>query len=133
MKSTEQNGFTEAWERSKPFMVTALEKSGNEYDIDDLLTMIEEDRAIFYPVRDGAAIFRVSVYPRKRRLRFWLIGVGVGGFGANIDAVMEAADFCAQQYGCDSIELTGRRAWEKMLKPYGYEPNSVVLIKELGD
>jgi hypothetical protein len=94
---------------------------------------VEDGRAIFYPVRNGAAVFRVAQYPRKRRLRFWLIGVGVGGFGANIDPVMEAADSCARQYGCDSIELTGRRAWEKMLKPYGYEPNRVMLLKELGD
>ena len=61
MRSVDQEGFVEAWERCKPYMVTALEKSGNQYDVDDLLELIEEDRAIFYPVENGAAVFRVAV------------------------------------------------------------------------
>lgn len=133
MNSTEQHGFTEAWERSKPFMVTALEKSGNEYDIDDLFSMVDQGHAIFYPVENGAAVFRISVYPRKRRLRLWLIGGEVGDGRAKLDGVMDAAEFLAEQHECDDIELSGRRAWEKVLKPYGYEYKRVVLVKELGD
>jgi len=132
MKSTEQNGFTEAWERSKPFMVTALKKAGDQYDIDDLLTMVEEDRAIFYPVQNGAAVFRVAVYPKRRRLRLWLIGGEVGEGVAKLDAVMEAAELLAEKYGCDGIECTGQIAYKKVLKPYGYKHKGVVLTKELG-
>jgi len=36
MNSTHHNGFTEAWERSKPFLANALEQSGNEYTVDDV-------------------------------------------------------------------------------------------------
>ena len=132
MKSTEQNGFTEAWERSKPFMVTALKKAGDQYDIDDLLTMVEEDRAIFYPVQNGAAVFRVAVYPKRRRLRLWLIGGEVGEGVAKLDAVMEAAELLAEKYGCDGIECTGQIAYKKVLKPYGYKHKGVVLTRELG-
>ena len=133
MKSTEHNGFTEAWERSKPFMVTALKKAGDQYDVDDLLTMIEEDRAIFYPVQNGAAVFRVAVYPKRRRLRLWLIGGEVGEGVAKLDAVMEAAEFLAEKHGCDGIECTGQIAYKRVLKPYGYKHKGVVLTKELGD
>lgn len=38
-------------------MVTALEKSGNQYDVDDLLELIEEDRAIFIPWKMGQLCF----------------------------------------------------------------------------
>jgi hypothetical protein len=133
MKSTEQNGFTEAWERSKPYMVTALEKSGDQYGVDDLLTLIEDDRAIFYPVQNGAAVFRVATYPKKRRLRLWLIGGEVGDGVAKLGAVMEAAEFLAEKHGCDGIECTGRKVYQRVLKPYGYTHEAVVLIKELGD
>ena len=133
MKSIEQNGFMEAWERSKPYMVTALKKAGDQYDIDDLLTMIEEDRAIFYPVQNGAAVFRVAVYPKRRRLRLWLIGGEVGEGVAKLDAVMEAAELLAEKYGCDGIECTGQIAYKRVLKPYGYKHKGVVLTKELGD
>ena len=133
MKSIEQNGFMEAWERSKPYMVTALKKSGDQYDVDDLLAMIEEDRAIFYPVQNGAAVFRVAVYPKRRRLRLWLIGGEVGEGVAKLDAVMEAAEFLAEKHGCDGIECTGQIAYKRVLKPYGYKHKGVVLTKELGD
>ena len=132
MRSVDQEGFAEAWERSKPYMVTALKISGDEYSVDDLLTMLEEDRAIFYPVKNGAAVFRVAVYPKRRRLRLWLIGGEVGEGVAKLDAVMQAADFLAEEYGCDGIECTGRKVYKRVLKPFGYEENAVVLTKELG-
>tara|TARA_B100000949_G_scaffold13795_1_gene10564 strand:- start:1625 stop:2026 length:402 start_codon:yes stop_codon:yes gene_type:complete len=133
MNSTEQNGFTEAWERNKPYMVSALEKSGDQYDVDDLLTMIKDGHAIFYPVQNGAAVFRVAVYPKRRRLSLWLIGGEVGEGVAKLDAVMEAAEFLAKEHGCDGIECIGQIAYKRVLEPFGYRHKGVVLTKELGD
>jgi len=136
MNSTQHDGFAEAWERSKPYMVTALKKSGDEYDVDDLLAMIKDDRAIFYPIKKGAAVFQVAVYPRRRKLRLWLIGGEVGedfNLFHSIGTVMEAAESLAKKYGCDGIECTGRKVYERMLKPYGYKHQAVLLTRELGD
>jgi hypothetical protein len=130
MKSTEQKGFTEAWERSKPYLEAALDKAGDEYTIDDVLRDVEDDHAIFYPVKDGASIFRLAVYPRKRILRIWLAG---GDMDGNIDAVLEAAEFHAREHDCAGIEIGGRKGWERVLKPYGYKHRCVVLVKDLGD
>ena len=130
MKSTEHNGFTEAWERSKPFLANALEHSGNEYTVDDVLKEIEDDHAIFYPTKKGASVFRIALYPQKRMLRIWLAG---GDMGSSIDSILEAAEYHAAEHECDGIEVLGRRGWEKVLKPYGYEHKRVMLIKELGD
>ena len=133
MKSIEQNGFMEAWNRSKPFLVTALKKGTyGGYDIDDLWAMINDGRAIFYPVQNGAAVFRVEVYPHTRRLAFWLIGGEVGDGRAKLDAVVEAAEFLAKEHECDGIELIGQKGWERVLKPYGYKHKGVVLTKERG-
>jgi hypothetical protein len=130
MKSTEHNGFTEAWERSKPFLANALEHSGNEYTVDDVLKEIQDDHAIFYPTKKGASVFRIARYPRKRMLRIWLAG---GDMGSSIDSILEAAEYHAAEHECDGIEVLGRRGWERVLKPYGYEHKRVMLIKELGD
>lgn len=132
MNSTELDGFTEAWEKNRDYMVTALEKSGDEYDVNDLLNLIKEDQAIFYPVKNGAAVFRVAVYPKKRNLLLWLIGGEVGEGVAKLDAVMEAAELLAEKYGCDGIECTGRKVYERVLKPYGYKHVGVVLKKDIG-
>lgn len=133
MNSTEQPGFAEAWERNKPYMVAALKKSGDLYEISDLLAMIEKGRAIFYPVENGAAVFRVVVYPKRTRLNLWLIGGEVGAGVAKLDAVMEAAEFLAKEHGCDGIECIGQVAYKRVLKPHGYKQNGVVLTRELGD
>ena len=130
MKSTEQNGFIEAWERSKPFLANALEESGNEYTVDDVLRDIKDDHAIFYPTKKGASVFRIALYPRKRMLRIWLAG---GDMESSIDSILEAAEYHATKHECDGIEVLGRRGREKVLKPYGYEHKRVMLIKELGD
>mgnify|MGYP000099291797 FL=1 len=130
MNSTEQPGFAEAWERSKPFLADALEKSGNEYTVADVLKELEDDQAIFYPTRNGASVFRIGLYPQKRMLCIWLAG---GDMESSIDSILEAAEFHAKQHECDGIEVLGRRGWEKVLKPYGYEHKRVMLIKELGD
>ena len=132
MRSVDQEGFAEAWEQNKDCMVTALKKAGDQYDVDDLLTMIKEDRAIFYPIENGAAVFRVAVYPKRRRLALWLIGGEVGEGVAKLDAVMGAAEFLAEEYGCDGIECTGQIAYKRVLKPFGYKHKGVVLTKELG-
>ena len=130
MNSTQQNGFTEAWERSKPFLADALEKSGNEYTVDDVLKEIEDDHAIFYPTKKGASVFRIALYPQKRMLRIWLAG---GDMESSIESILATAEFHAKEHECDGIEVVGRRGWEKVLKPYGYEHKRVVLIKELGN
>jgi len=129
MRSVDQNGFAETWERCKPYLEAALNKAGNEYTIDDVLRDIEDDHAIFYPVKSGAAVFRLALYPQKRILRLWLAG---GDMDANIDAVLEAAEFHAREHDCAGIEIGGRKGWERVLKPYGYEHRCVVLVKGLG-
>jgi hypothetical protein len=128
MNSTEHAGFAEAWDRSKPFLANALAESGGEYTVDDVLSEIEQDHAIFYPTKLGAIVFRVVRYPRKRMLRIWLAG---GDMDSCIDAMLDAAEFHAGQHECDGIEVVGRRGWERVLKPYGFEHKRVMLIKEL--
>lgn len=128
MNSMEHAGFAEAWDRSKPFLASALEASGGEYTVDDVLSEIEQDHAIFYPTKLGAIIFRIICYPRKRMLRIWLAG---GDMASSIDAMLEAAAFHAEQHECDGIEVVGRRGWERVLKPHGFEHKRVMLLKEL--
>lgn len=133
MNSTKQNGFNEAWARSTPFIEKALAKSGNEYTVDDVLREVEHSHAIFFPVKNGAAIFKVALYPQRRLLRIWLYGGKTETGRANLDAIMEAADHFAAEHECDGIELVGRKGWEKVLRPYGYRYKSVTLIKDLGE
>ena len=129
MKSTELNGFTEAWERSKPFLVDALGFTGS-HSIDDVLEEVKDGSAVFYPVRDGAAVFRLGDYPQKKVLLIWLYG---GEMASNINGVLEAAEFHAAELECTELMIVGRRGWERVLKPHGFVHQGVVLTKDVGD
>ena len=78
-------------------------------------------------------MFKVALYPQRRMLRIWLYGGTTDTGRANLEAIMEAADYYAAEHECDGIELVGRKGWEKVLRPYGYEYKSVTLIKDLGE
>jgi hypothetical protein len=129
MNSTEHSGFTESWERSKPFMVDALAHAGLQ-TVDDVLEEVRDGLALFYPVQDGAAVFKVGDYPQKKVLIIWLYG---GEMASNIKGVLEAAEFHARELDCTEIMIAGRRGWERVLKPYGFAHQGVVLTKDIGD
>ena len=128
MNSTENNGFAESWERSKPFLADALGFSGS-HSVEDVLEEVKEGSAVFYPVRDGAAVFRLGEYPQKRVLLIWLYG---GEMASNIEGVLEAAEFHAEQLECTELMIVGRRGWERVLKPHGFVHQGVVLTKGIG-
>jgi hypothetical protein len=128
MNSTENNGFSESWERSKPFLADALGFTGS-HSVEDVLEEVKEGSAVFYPVRDGAAVFRLGEYPQKRVLLIWLYG---GEMASNIKGVLEAAEFHAEELECTELMIVGRRGWERVLKPHGFVHQGVVLTKGIG-
>ena len=129
MKSTEHNGFAESWQRSKPFLADALGPSGS-HSVEDVLEEVEEGSAVFYPVKNGAAVFKLGEYPQKRVLVIWLYG---GEMASNIEGVLEAAEFHARELDCTELMIVGRRGWERVLKPHGFVHQGVVLTKDVGD
>jgi len=129
MNSTEHNGFPESWERSEPFLAAALGFSGS-HSVEDVLEEVKEGSAVFYPVKDGAAVFKLGEYPQKRVLLIWLYG---GEMASNIKGVLEAAEFHAEELDCAELMIVGRRGWERVLKPHGFVHQGVVLTKDVGD
>jgi len=133
MMSNTLEGFDEAWTKSTPFIEKALKENGAEFTVEDVLREVQDEQAIFYPVTNGAAIFTVAQYPQRRLLRIWLYGGKTDTGRANLDVIMQAADYFAEKHECDGVELTGRKGWEKVLHPYGYKYKSVTLSKDLGE
>ena len=128
MNSTEHNGFSKAWERSKPFLADALAFTGS-HSVEDVLEEVQDGSAVFYPVKDGAAVFRLGDYPQKKVLLIWLYG---GEMASNIKGVLGAAEFHAKELECTELMIVGRRGWERVLKPHGFVHQGVVLTKGIG-
>ena len=129
MNSTEQNGFSESWERSEPFLAAALGFTGS-HSVEDVLEEVKDGSALFYPVQNGAAVFKLGEYPQKRVLLIWLYG---GEMASNIKGVLDAAEFHAEELECTELMIVGRRGWERVLKPHGFVHQGVLLTKDVGD
>lgn len=61
-------------------------------------------------------------------LRIWLAG---GTLEDGLAPVLHSAAREAKRLDCDAIEVEGRRGWERVLRPHGFEHKRTVLVKEL--
>ena len=61
-------------------------------------------------------------------LRIWLAG---GTLKSDLTPVLECAVREADRLECDAIEVEGRKGWERVLQPHGFEHKRTVLVKEL--
>jgi hypothetical protein len=116
------------FERCKPWIEAALVEARGTHTIEDVKAGVAARRYHFWPGKNAAAITEVFNFPRQRVFNVFL----AGGDLNEILTEMEP-DFCsfAEFLGCSSIVMTGRRGWEKVLKPLGWHPTAVVLAKEL--
>lgn len=77
-----------------------------------------------------AAIMCVVNYPKARVLNLYLCaGEDHGNYDwDNFDKLL---DTVCEVFGCKYRTVTGRRGWEKVLKPLGYSFGNVMLMKEV--
>lgn len=123
-----------AWPTIAPMFQKAIDEGSDEYDIDDLYCMIEENEvlplAVLFEGRIVAAIgLKLDVYPIKRVLTILIAG------GAQMDEwlteVMAVIKRLAQEQQADSIRVAGRRGWVKALRDYGYKEIHTTVEMEL--
>jgi len=67
-------------------------------------------------------------YPAGKMLRIETVG-GVD-MSEWLDEITKLEHF-AMKNGCIGMDIFARKGWEKVLKPYGYEFNSILLRKNL--
>jgi len=123
----ENVSFQKEWDERVQYIEAALQKGGEPFTVDDVYELVCTGMAHFEPVEDGAAVFFFHNYPQKRLLRIWLYG----GNLPSIEQVLDAAHEHAKRLQCDGIELDGRKGWERILKPHGFDYKRAVLVKEL--
>ncbi|AGF91140.1 hypothetical protein SXHG_00118 [Synechococcus phage MRHenn-2013a] len=76
------------------------------------------------------AIMCVVTYPKAKILDMYLCAGDDNG-GVPWDKLDEVLHAVCQAFGCTHITVTGRRGWEKVLKPLGYSFSSVMMTKEV--
>jgi hypothetical protein len=108
------------FQRSIPYLQAALERSPGGFTIRDVLDRVAAGQAQLWPGRNSAAVSTRDVL-----LNVWL----AGGDMTELLQMLEQAEAHAKAQGMNGVSVVdGRRGWDRVLAPLGYE-RQVVLYK----
>lgn len=114
------------WLRFRDQFVQAME--GGLYRIEDLEAKIAAGDAYFWPGANAAVVAERMIYPSGEAVLQTLWAVGDLDEVLSLEPGMAAT---ARLTGCSRILIEGRKGWERLMKPAGYEPWSVTICKVL--
>lgn len=112
------------WLRFRDQFAEAME--GGPHKIELLEADVMAGRAYFWPGENAAVVATVLEYPGGARDLQTLWAVGDAAEVLTLEPGIAAT---ARLLGCSGVLVEGRRGWERMLKPLGYEPWSVTVRK----
>lgn len=106
----------EAWNRSRAWLLPALEDATEDEVLNELLT----GRAMIWPGEGGAVVTRCFAEPPT--LHIWLAG-------GRLDAVMAllpGGTAWGRAMGLKELTVKGRRGWTRILSRFGFEGDDVM-------
>lgn len=112
------------WKRCAPYIEAALEHAHGTHTLDDVLQLVVAGDAQFWAFDNAAIVTEIVRYPQRTVLRFWLAG---GDLDTLTEAEPEIIEW-SKQWGCQSVEIFGRRGWSRALE--GYQPTSTIMVKD---
>lgn len=113
------------WLRFRPLFEEAM--ADGLYTIEGLERSVGQGKAIFFPGKNAALVAeRVTYDDRSVFQVLWCVGDldEAVGMAPGVEAI-------GRSLGCSEILIEGRKGWERVLKPLGYEPWSITVRKVL--
>ena len=119
------SSLADEFERCADYIVAALEYAGHSHTLQDVWQAIQNKQAAFFPLEKSAIVVEIVDYPQRATCRIWLAG------GDMEELIQAEKNICiwARERGCDSMEIIGRKGWERQLRDY--KPTATVLVKDL--
>ena len=114
------------WLRFRDEFAEAME--GGLYTVENLEHRILTGDAYFWPGQACAVVAERVVYPTGEAVLQTLWAVGDLEEVLTLEPALAAT---ARLLGCTRVLIEGRKGWERLMKPLGYEPWSVTLCKVL--
>ena len=120
-------GIQEELVRCKDWIQSALDEGGNTHDFSDIVDGVISGHMQLWPAPKGCAVTEIVIYPRKKVLHIFL---AAGELKQILQMEKDAIKWGKSQ-GCEAVSLSGRFGWKKVLKDYGWQPQMIVLGKEI--
>ncbi len=116
------------WARCREWIVNALETAVQFETIDDIEQKIAEGHYQFWAGKNAAAVTEVREYPDARVLSILHAG---GDMPSLVSELLPTLYHFGGELGCSLVMILGRKGWERVLRPEGYEHGATVLVKKL--
>lgn len=117
-----------------PHLERAADTTSGRYEVEDIIGEIYQgQQQLWVPIAEDGSIpgivtTRVVQYPR----RTMMLGVFCAGDRLSewMNPMLEMLHKFAKDNGCDGFEMSGRKGWERVLKPDGWKPAFTVYEKD---
>ena len=129
-------GVDIVWSKAKDVLTKSVETSKGKFKAEDIRKELKEGGLVLWLVLEDSDVVaaitsRVIEYPGRRAMALdW-----VGGSKMNqwLPLVLNTLQKYAKECGCMHLEGYGRKAWGKILKKYGWNPEYIAYRMELGN
>jgi len=105
----------------------ALEYSGGTHTFEDVKAAILESKMQIWPAQRGVAVTEIIVYPARKVLHVFL---AAGEMEQLLDMIDAAAQWGRSQ-GCQSLTMTGRKGWQRVLKQSGWRERYITMERAI--
>ena len=105
----------------------ALEHGGGTYALHDIVAGLEDGRFQLFWNDDGTAVTEIIQAPQKRYLNIFL---AAGEMKAVLKLHRKVEKF-ARKNGCDFMQATARKGWEKFEPAFGWRSTHTVYTRQL--
>src|SRR5262245_13582537 len=100
---------------------------GGTHNIADVVQLVREGRARYWPNGDGTIITEINTFPNMKTCHYWII-TGVLADCLALDA--EISEW-ARGEGCTLATAVGRKGWGRVAATYGWKPHMQTFVKDL--
>ena len=129
-------GVDIVWSKARDVLEKSVETSKGKFKAEDIRQELKDGGLVLWLVLEGSDVVaaitsRVIEYPGRRAMALdW-----VGGSKMNqwLPLVLNTLQKYAKECGCMHLEGYGRKAWGKILKKYGWNPEYIAYRMELGN
>jgi hypothetical protein len=127
------------WERAEPMIERACAYSNGRFTPESVRDEIDKGIQVLWVLYKGdddmMVVLTTSIqnYPDRKMLNIPFCGSdgSESYWHDNRSMIISRLKDWASQHGCSGIELSGRKGWEKVLSPLGFEKSYIVLELEI--
>lgn len=116
--------FDRAW----PWLAAAI-KHGRQIEVQPgpVLALVLSNQATLWPGERAAMVTQLLSSAEGRFLHVWL----AGGSLAELLAMRAGIEAWGRVQGAEFMSIDGRRGWDRLLRPFGYERVGAEVVKRL--